>query len=239
MTWLAAGLATLVLLWLLARAFVSADPAKLASGLRWVAVGLGAVLLVFLALRGIFIFALPLAGIVAGFGGKPLWDRFRGVHQADNPRSEVKTPWLSMSLDHATGEMNGVVRQGRFEGRRLSELGRVELQQLWRQCRAEDEASAALVETYLDRAFPDWRDTDAAEEPREEAPRSGRGGATMDEKEAWAVLGLEPGAGPDEIKGAHHRLMLKLHPDHGGSTWLAARLNEARDLLLKKARARP
>jgi len=56
--------------------------------------------------------------------------------------------------------------------------------------------------------------------------------AGMTRDEAYQVLGLAPGATPDEIRAAHRRLMLGAHPDHGGSTWIAARLNQARDLLL-------
>ena len=54
----------------------------------------------------------------------------------------------------------------------------------------------------------------------------------MSRDEALRILGLESGASPDEIKSAYHRLMAALHPDKGGSTYLAAKLNEAKDRLL-------
>jgi DnaJ family protein C protein 19 len=63
---------------------------------------------------------------------------------------------------------------------------------------------------------------------RSGAPRSG----AMTRDEAYEVLGLHPGASEPEIKEAHRRLMRGAHPDAGGSDWLAARINQARDILL-------
>jgi curved DNA-binding protein CbpA len=55
----------------------------------------------------------------------------------------------------------------------------------------------------------------------------------MDEATALDILGLERGADEPAIRAAHRRLMSRVHPDHGGSDWLAARINQARDFLLK------
>jgi hypothetical protein len=99
--------------------------------------------------------------------------------------------------------------------------------------RASDSESALLLEAYLDHFWPDWRDRDA-EEADKAADRRGRGGSRMSREEALEMLGLEPGASEDDIRAAHRKLMKKVHPDQGGSDYLAARINEAKDVLLGK-----
>jgi DnaJ-domain-containing protein 1 len=135
-----------------------------------------------------------------------------------------------MQLDHATGDLDGEVLRGRFAGRSLGLMGLAELLELLASCQRDDPRSVALIETYLDRRQPDWRD-DVEGGPQDHAASSG--GGEMDQATAWSVLGLEPGASEEEIKTAHRRLMTKLHPDHGGSSYLAAQLNQAKDLLLR------
>jgi len=119
--------------------------------------------------------------------------------------------------------MSGTVRRGSFAGRRLEDLDQTETMTLWRQCLAEDEQGARLLEAYLDRLRPGWRNNGGGTEgPRE----------VMTREQAYAILDLAPGAGPEAIKEAHRRLMMKLHPDHGGSTYLASQINRAKDFLL-------
>jgi DnaJ-domain-containing protein 1 len=142
-----------------------------------------------------------------------------------------------MTLDHDTGRMEGTVLRGRFAGMRLEELGIADILSLLRECRAEDEEGARLLEAYLDRVHPEWRDELAGE-------RAGNGGTgagarstrsgDMSVEEAYAILGLSAGADADAIKEAHRRLMVKLHPDHGGSDYLATKINRARDVLLHR-----
>jgi len=233
---LLAGL-TLLGVWLLGRMFLASTPAQIAQGLRWGGVAAGALVLVALLVaerlpQAIAVAAalLPLAARLRG-----RWSLRGGWRTANGPApgrtSEVETDWLAMRLDHDTGTMSGTVRQGEFAGRRLDELALPELARLLRQCRVGDDASAKLIETYLDRCFPDWRA--AGEEPGGAGGEThGRRSAAMSRDEAYEVLGLAPGAAEAEIRAAHRRLMMKLHPDHGGSTWIAARLNLAKDTLL-------
>ena len=94
-----------------------------------------------------------------------------------------------------------------------------------------DAESVALFESYLDRRFPAWRQ-DAQGHPAGGQGRAASSGKMTDE-EAYQILGLQPGASRDEIGRAHRALMKKLHPDQGGSTYLAARVNEAKDTLLR------
>jgi DnaJ-domain-containing protein 1 len=127
--------------------------------------------------------------------------------------------------------MTGTILRGRFSGMRVEELGSGDLLALLRECRAEDEEGARLLEAYLDRVHPDWRDELAGERASgSTGARSTSGDMTVDE--AYAILGLSPGADADAIKEAHRRLMVKLHPDHGGSDYLATKINRARDVLL-------
>ena len=105
------------------------------------------------------------------------------------------------------------------------------IQQLHEACRASDPDGVRLLEAYLDRRFPGWRE----HAERDADPRPGPASASvMTKEEAYQVLGLEPGAGEEAIRAAHRTLMKKLHPDQGGSTYLAARVNQAKDILLRR-----
>ena len=137
--------------------------------------------------------------------------------------SEVETAFLHMRLDHDTGEMDGAVLRGRYEGCALRELGLEDLLALLDECRT-DRQSVAVLEAYLDRIHEDWRES--------RGPPPGASSGEMSESEARAVLGLGPEATREEIVEAHRRLIQRLHPDRGGSDYLAAKLNAAKDLLL-------
>ncbi len=146
--------------------------------------------------------------------------------------SQVETRFVRMTLDHDTGEIEGLILEGRYKGRHLSELALEELVALWRECLAVDQESARLVQAYLDNVHgEDWRRQAGASDQERATPGSG----TMSREEAYEILGLEPGASREEIIAAHRRLMQKLHPDRGGSTYLAAKINQAKDLLLDEA----
>ena len=138
--------------------------------------------------------------------------------------SDVRTRYLHMSLDHDSGELGGRVMEGKFRGRRLDDLPLEALLELLAECQREDAESCALLESYLDRTQgPDWRHAARAPEPS----------SGMSPSEACEILGLSPGATREEVVDAHRRLMQKVHPDRGGSDYLAAKLNEAKEVLLR------
>jgi hypothetical protein len=143
----------------------------------------------------------------------------------------VRTAALEMELDHDTGSLEGMVLAGRLEGRELRALSLPELLVL-REELAADSESLQLLETYLDGRFPVWREDAQANagDGQGAAPASG----AVTEEEAYKILGLEPGASAADIRKAHRRLMQRLHPDLGGSSFLAARINAAKDILLSK-----
>ena len=141
-------------------------------------------------------------------------------------RSTVRTRYLRAHLDHETGEMDAEVLEGRYRGRRLSELDLAALRELLREV-DEDRQSRALLAAYLERSHGDrWSDGDHSSEG------SRRAGSEMTDSEAREVLGVDSSAGRAEIVAAHRRLIQKLHPDRGGSTYLAAILNDAKRQLL-------
>jgi hypothetical protein len=233
----ALGFIALVGIIYLLRGLSRVDPTALATVLRYLAIALALVGLGLLVVGGRIGLVMMAASL-----GYPLWRRWQarrqlaGIGQPQGRRSGVDTAYLSVSLDHDTGSVDGQVKQGRFGGRRLGELSRADLLLLLDEVRRDDHEAVAVLEAYLDRIHgPDWRSEGAAEgsDAKAEHGRSERtGSGAMPRDEALAMLGLKPDANEAQIRGAHHRLMLKLHPDHGGSDYLAARLNEARDVLL-------
>lgn len=146
-------------------------------------------------------------------------------------RSTVEARFVRMTLDHETGEMTGEVLAGSFAGKPLDALGLPDLAQLLLECQAADEESAALVRAYLERVYgEDWQDQANAKAQQDHPASNGE----MSPEEAYQILGLATGASKQEIIAAHRRLMQKVHPDHGGSDYLAAKINQAKDLLLGK-----
>lgn len=228
------GLVALVLVLWAMSAFSKADPKQVAAGLR---VGGGVVLLLlagFLALRGEIYVAIPLGVTALSMLGWIPW-RLPGFGQRTQKSagqvSRVRSAFVEMELDHDTGAMRGRIVAGRLAGVALDGLETSAIVALFGEV---DEESRSLLMAYLDRRSPGWRD-DVQYDAAAGGGGPGRGGKMTDE-EAYQILGIEPGAGADEIGRAHRALMKKLHPDQGGSTYLAARVNEAKDVLLRRHR---
>ena len=229
MAFVAIVLLGLVGLVMLAKLYVAANPAALAQGLRWAGVALVTLGAGFLTLRGQIGLAGFLLPVIDGLArGWPPWRR--GAHTgrpSPGQTSSIQTAFLDLTLAHDTGALSGTVLRGRWQGRRVETLGQAELIALWHETVAEDPPSAQLVETCLDRGFPDWR---AAAEPAGGA--RDRGGA-MHRDEALRILELQGTPTETEIVEAHRRLMMANHPDRGGSAYLAALINQAKEVLTR------
>ncbi len=240
-------LLTLVLIGLYV--FVRVNPATIARAIRTFTTTFAALAGTGLLLTGRFGLALITliaavmalramkGGVMGGWSGGPAGGfRTAGRASGGGPAgktSDIATDILAMQLDHRTGELDGEVLKGRFAGRSLASLGLQDVLDLLDECLRDDPRAVPLLETYLDRRHPDWRDhagTGTEHGGHGQADHDLGGG--MDIATACRILDVSPEASVDDIKAAHRRLMNKLHPDHGGSSYLAAQLNQAKDVLL-------
>jgi len=231
------GAAALFLFLWLARSYVKASPAlmarygKQAGGVAAIGVA------VLLAVRGRIDIAMPLGFFGAallglqGFG-VPGWAQ--RTTTTPGAQSRVRSATIEMVMDHDTGGLSGRVLAGPLEGSTLDDLDEAALASLATLCRQADPDGLRLLEAYLDRRFPGRRET--AQEDAHPGPSPRAPAGAMTEQEAYEVLGLPAGAGEDEVRRAHRALMKKLHPDQGGSTYLATRVNQAKDVLLNRHR---
>jgi len=237
-------LAILTTVYLLLRWFLSNPPAAVAKRLRGVLIFTGIVLLLMLAVTGrlhwLFVLIGSLAAVLMRMA--PLLLRYApflaklrqpkaGPAGGSPPRSTVNAKFVVMWLDHASGEMGGEILSGTHAGRKLLDLDLGQLTQLLQEYAETDADSAALIEAYLDRRFAgQWREA-GAQKTRSKYASGGSGPMSM--QEARAVLGVGSAASQEEITKAHRSLIQKLHPDRGGSSYLAAKINQAKDVLLK------
>lgn len=238
MATLIAGAVAVLLLYTLLQMFRSANPALLARGVKMAGGVLALAVAAFTGLRGELMVAIPLGVFGAGLlGWSPaasgafgnLGSMFGGAKRAAQA-SRVRSQYLDVTLDHDSGMLSGTIVAGDRSGQALEALDLRELLSLVPEFDAE---SGALLESYLDRRFPAWREHPQSNSARRD---NGRSSCKMTDEEAYQILGLQAGAARDEIGRAHRALMKKLHPDQGGSTYLAARVNEAKDTLLRTHR---
>ena len=224
----------LLLLWAI-KAFAKADPKQAARLVRQIG-GVAALLLgAFLLFRGQIAVAVPVGVFGLGLLGwvSPLWPTFlRRTQKSSGQVSRVRTAFLEMELDHDSGAMRGHVLAGRHEGAALDALDLATVIGLIREI---DGDSRNLLMAYLDRREPRWREHAQYDAAAGDGSGAAFGGK-MTEQEAYQILDLKPGASAQEISRAHRSLMKKLHPDQGGSTYLAARINQAKEVLLRRHR---
>ncbi len=189
--------------------------------LNWL-VAVGAALLPLLRRLPLLLRTIP---IIRQFSG---YARNAGWTQRGGQSSRIQTRFLAMTLDHDSGEMDGEVLEGPYQGKLLSSLSLSDLMDLHQACQI-DHDSLQVLEAWLDRCHSDWQEQTASGRQQYSNPGTS---ANMTTQEALEILGLDSGATRENIIAAHRSLMQKLHPDHGGSTYLAAKLNEAKDCLL-------
>ncbi len=223
-----AFVALLLVLLGVAMVFLRADAAKLASWMRT----LGPVLLALIGVAALLVGRAGIGGLIlstalAWYGSMRM--KRPTAKLEPGKYSTVRTAALEMELDHDTGNLEGLVLAGRHEGKMLGTMSLAELQQLYRELPGDPE-SRQLLETYLDGRFPIWRKD--AEANGGDGLGVSPGSGAMTKEEAYKILGLEAGAAAADVRKAHRRLMQRLHPDLGGTSFLAARINEAKDVLL-------
>jgi hypothetical protein len=216
--------------------FAGSDVGRLVTAVRATSLGFGVLAVLLLLFRAAPIALLMLAvagGLYSVFYLHGWWLQQRGRSGSfGGQRPPIVTKYLNVVADANTGKLYGTVLTGRFRNRRLTELSLEQLLEVREQCRHDDPDAALLIEAYLDQVYgAAWK------AKAEGGPFAGRGppnatGPAMSREEAYEVLGLKPGASDADVREAHHRLMLKLHPDQGGSDYLATRINEAKDVLL-------
>jgi hypothetical protein len=229
------GIVVLVLALWAVNAFSKADPKQAARVLRAIGGGAALIFAGFMLLRGEIGVAIPVGLFGLGLlGWVTLWPATFGARtqKSTGQASRVRTAFLEMQLDHDSASMNGHVLAGRHQGAALDTLDRAALLDLFAEI---DSDSRELLAAYLDRREPGWREHaqgDAGAGSARNSPSS----AKMTEEEAYQILGIQSGANAQEITRAHRSLMKKLHPDQGGTTYLAARVNEAKDVLLRRHR---
>jgi hypothetical protein len=230
----------LILLFLLVQAIKQFGRMDAATAARLIRHGGGVVGMIgalLLVLRGRIGLAAAVASMVANFAGWKTpggaspggFSNVGGGAGARQGRSSIaRSAMVEMRLDHSSGAMTGTILSGAYGGRAVETLSRPELIALRQELARDDPDGVSLLEAYLDRRFAGWREADQGQRQR----RGGDGAMTR--REAFEVLGLAEGAGAADIIRAHRTLMKKFHPDHGGSTTLAARVNQAKDVLMQR-----
>lgn len=239
--------ALLFMTWMVVRWFMRTPPEQVSRTLKQSAMWLIAIVLIALAVTGRLHWLVAVAAAVLPFARrtfgliryipllKNLYGRFQATKSAQAPKtgqtSTVETRFLRMTLDHDSGEMDGEVLEGTFEDRLLSQMSLQDLLNLLDECLTIDPESVSLLEAYLDRTRSDWRDqTETPPHSEDHPPKS----ESMTPEEAREILGVSKNATEMEIIQAHRKLMHKLHPDRGGTDYLASKINLAKDCLLDK-----
>lgn len=164
----------------------------------------------------------------------PMWQMIKSRAASARPRgqgqsSTIRTEFLAMQLQHDNGDMDGLVLKGIHSQKRLSSLSLDQLMELYAEC-SSDADSAQVLEAYIDRTHADWREkTNQTGQQQEIADES-----VMTRELALEILGLSDSVTRQQLIKVHRNLMQKMHPDRGGSDYLAKKINTAKDFLLEE-----
>jgi hypothetical protein len=230
-------LAIIAVIYILLRRAQSMPPHKRRGEYIKLGLGVGVMLVIFLTLTGrMHWLGAALTGLLVAFRQMlPTMMRlfpllassklFGRQTPGQGQSSTVETDVLRMTLDHDSGDLQGEVLKGSYKGWRLRDMDRQQLEELLAYCQGEDADSVQLLNSYLQRRFSGESFNGGQNPPT-------RGNSAMDRREALAILGLDDGASKEDIVAAHRKLMQKLHPDRGGNDYLAAKINQAKDVLL-------
>ena len=166
---------------------------------------------------------------------RPFFQRYQ-----QNRQSSMHSRFVNLQIDMLSGALKGEVLEGEFAGQQLQVMSVEQIVRLLEYCLQHDAQSGALLMAYLDREHSGWRKERADFEEQADSEHTGYAPdseTVMSQKQARDILGLSEDAGKKQIIKAHKRLMQKLHPDRGGSDYLARQINKARDTLLKNNHA--
>ncbi|MEH6544850.1 MAG: DnaJ domain-containing protein [Sneathiella sp.] len=227
------GLSVFVALLIGGNSMANADPKKLVKALRIAATVICALLAGFFILTGRFAYAPPFIIAALFFlRNKPFFGG--GNSPSAGQQSDVETSWIKATLNHDSGEMDGQIIKGRFESHKLSALTLNQLMEFQEEA-LEDPQTIAILNSFLDRyhAQAEEADTTGGEQTKEQKTRARSSSGPMTRREALDILELTDEATLVQIKKAHRQLMKKFHPDHDGSEYMAAKINEAKDVLIK------
>lgn len=184
--------------------------ALVATGkMHWVGAGLAALIPLVKSVLALSFRAFPVLSMLSRFKTSP---------------SQFTTKSLRVTINFATKVMDGEVLSGEFSGKALSELNPDQLDRLAQSLKDHDKESYALLYAYR------LRSGDTGAQGQSQFNSENISG--LSEAEAYEILGLEPGCSPEDIIKAHKRLMQRLHPDRGGSDYLAAKINAAKEKII-------
>ena len=249
MIWVIVLLLSIIIISIIARKVLSADSKTIIKILKTLFVFILVFIIIFIAIKFgfhflsiipafiLFLFRSYLFNLIRGnifnlFQSNQYRPFYNNSHNSNNS-SKIDTSTLCMTLNHSTGEIDGYIKMGKFKDKTLNDLSIDDLLALRDECLENDKDALRLIEAYLDRTTDfDWKSK--TNNYYKSTDNEGFYSDSMTIKEAYQILGLDDTADKEKIKETYQSLISKLHPDKGGSDYLASKINQAKDILLNK-----